>query len=91
MAEERGRWDDAIRDDQQGRDLFRTLHQVQPGDDKVTTQLVLSLIGLGNAFRHAQRHLEALEAIHEAPRSWKLSPSPQQWTSTTSRVYTSVS
>jgi tetratricopeptide (TPR) repeat protein len=70
-AFESGRWAEAIRDLEQARDRFRILMQASPGDDRVASQLGISLGYLGNALSDEHRLAEAREAIRESCRVLK--------------------
>ena len=65
-AAESGRLAAAIRDLEQARDRLRTLHQANPGDGQVASELALDLAVLGSALYREHRNSDALEAMQEA-------------------------
>jgi len=64
-AYQEGRNADAIRDLERARDVLRALHQAVPEDDRVGSQLGISLGFLGGALRDERRPEEALVSFQE--------------------------
>lgn len=64
-AYQEGRNADAIRELEQARDVLRALHQAVPEDDRVGSQLSISLGFLGGALRDGRRPSEALVSLQE--------------------------
>jgi WD40 repeat protein len=60
------RWAEAIRDLEQARDRLRTLHRAVPADDRVSSDLGISLGFLSSALRNKHRRAEALASLKEA-------------------------
>jgi tetratricopeptide (TPR) repeat protein len=60
------RWAEAIRDLRQARDQLRTLHKAAPRDERVASELGISLGFLSSALRNERRSAEALASLKEA-------------------------
>jgi tetratricopeptide (TPR) repeat protein len=67
-AFESGRRDEAIRVLEQAREILQVVNQTVPEDDRVATQLAISVGFLGSAFRDEHRPAEALACVQEARR-----------------------